>query len=112
MIIEFQQKDGVCIMKMQGRLVPGAEPEYLRAKADELRALNCGKVLVDLSELIQIGSTGIGFIVSLYTSIAKDAQGQFVLVGMQPRVQAVFQLTRLDRIIPHAADMAAAQSML
>jgi hypothetical protein len=52
-----------------------------------------------------IGSTGIGFIVGLFTSTTVNA-GQFVMVGLQPRVSEIFRLTRLNTIIPSAPDVA------
>jgi anti-anti-sigma factor len=104
MVIEVVRQDDVCILRIEGRFVTGVDPEYLSARMDELKRLNRGKVLVDLREMPYIGSTGIGFIVGIFTSVTMNA-GQFVLVGLQPRVLEVFRLTRLATIIPSAPDM-------
>jgi anti-anti-sigma factor len=61
---------------------------YLRAKKDEIKGANCKKVLVDFSDVSDIGSAGIGFIVRVYAS-AKNSGGRFVLVGIRPRVREV-----------------------
>ncbi len=105
MVIQIEQQGDVCVMRIEGPLVTGSDPEYLSAKADDLKRLNAIKVLVDLSQVPHVGSTGIGFIVGVFTSITVNA-GQFVLVGLQPRVHEVFQLTRLNTIIPSAPDLA------
>jgi anti-anti-sigma factor len=112
MLIEINQIDDVCVLRFEGRFTTGSDPEYLRAKAEELKQLSCGKVLVDFREVISIGSTAIGFIVAVYSSVTKLPDGRFVLVGAQPRVREVLDLTRLSTILPLAADMASGMAAL
>jgi anti-anti-sigma factor len=111
MVIEVGQQDDVCVLRVEGRFAAGADTEYLSAKVDELKRMHRGKVLVDLREMPYIGSTGIGFIVGIFTSVTMN-DGHFVLVGLQPRVQEVFHLTRLATIIPSAPDLASGLALL
>jgi anti-anti-sigma factor len=104
MLIEVKPKDGLCLVRCEGRLVT-ADHEYLRAKKDEIKGANCKKVLADFSEVPDIGSAGIGFIVGLYMS-TKNSGGRFVLVGLRPRVREVLDITRVSTVIPLAADVA------
>ena len=104
MLIEVRQKDEICLVRCEGRLVT-ADYEYLHAKRDEIKGVNCKKVLADFSEVPDIGSAGIGFIVGVYTS-TKNSGGRFVLVGLRPRVREVLDITRVSTIIPMAADVA------
>jgi len=104
MLIEVRQKDEICLVRCEGRLVT-ADHEYLHAKKDEIKGANCKKVLADFSEVPDIGSAGIGFIVGIYTSI-KNSGGRFVLVGIGPRVREVLDITRVSTVIPLAADIA------
>ena len=112
MLIELSQIDDVCIMRCEGRFVTGTEPEYLRARSDELKALACAKVLVDFRDVISVGSTAIGFLVAIYSSVTKSPDGRFVLVGAQPRVREVLDLTRLSSILPMAGDIASGMAAL
>jgi anti-anti-sigma factor len=105
MLIEVRQKGEICLLRCEGSFVTGADSEYLRAKQDEIKGANYKKVLVDFSEVSDIGSAGIGFIVGVYTS-TKNSGGRFVLVGLQPRVREVLDLTRVSTVIPLAADIA------
>src|SRR4051794_26463829 len=100
MLIELNQIDDVCILRCEGRFTTGSDPEYLRRKGDEINQLNCAKVLVDFREVISVGSTAIGFLVAVYSSVTKGPEGRFVLVGPQPRVREVLDLTRLSSILP------------
>src|SRR5258706_5277561 len=80
MLIEVHQTDDVCILRFEGRFTTGVELEYLRGKADELKQQACGKVLVDFREVASVGSTAIGFIVAIYSSVIANPEGRFVLL--------------------------------
>ena len=108
MLIELVQLDDVCVVHLKGRFVTGVDLNQLYARMSELRSRNCRKMIVDLSEVSFIGSTGIGFLVGIYTSIARIPGGRFVLAGLSPRVHEVFDITRLSTLIPIAADLEAA----
>jgi anti-anti-sigma factor len=112
MLIEVHQTDDVCILRFEGRFTTGVELEYLRGKADELKQQACGKVLVDFREVASVGSTAIGFIVAIYSSVIAKPEGRFVLVGAQQRVREVLDLTRLSSILPLANDVASGLALL
>ena len=111
MFIEVKQNEGVCFLRCEGRLVAGTDSEYFRVKRDEIKRLNCKKVLVDFSEVSDVGSAGIGFIVGVYTS-TRDSGGHFILVGLKPRVREVFDVTSVSTVIPLAADVSSGLAML
>jgi len=104
MVIGVAERGDVCIVRIEGRFVTGVDPVYLQAKLDELKLLSRGSVLVDLQEMSYVGSTGLGFIVGIFTSVVRNS-GKFVVTGLQPQVRNVFDLTRISTIIPSAADL-------
>jgi anti-anti-sigma factor len=112
MLIKIERQDDVFVLQLSGRFATGADIEYLRAKSDEIRTFNCAKLLVDLREVPSMGSTAIGFIVGIYSSVTKNPGGRFVMVGAAPRVQEVFDLTRLSEVIPSASDVPAGMALL
>jgi anti-anti-sigma factor len=112
MQIEVSQIDDVCVLRFTGRFTTGSDPEFLRQKSDELKKLACEKVLLDFRDTISVGSTAIGFIVAIYSSVTKHPEGRFVLVGAQPRVREVLDLTRLSSILPMAGDIASGMAAL
>jgi anti-anti-sigma factor len=111
MIIELDQQDDVCVLRCKGRLASGQDLEYLLAKKEEIKKLNCGKVLADFREVPSIGSMGIGFLVAIYISVTNSGS-RFVLVGAVPRVQQVLDITRMSAVIPLASDFASGLSRL
>jgi len=104
MVIEVKQEDEVCLLRCAGRFVAGTDPEYLRLKRDEIKELKCKKVLADFSQVSQVGSAGVGFIVGVYTS-TRNSGGRFILVGLRPHVREVFDVTRVSTVIPLGADI-------
>lgn len=111
MFIEVKQKNEVCFLRFEGRFVAGVDPEFLRLKKEEIKRLNCKKVLADFREVCEIGSAGIGFVVGIYV-LTRDLGGRFVLVGVRPRVREIFDVTRVRTIIPLAADIASGLAAL
>jgi|HubBroStandDraft_1064217.scaffolds.fasta_scaffold560786_2 anti-anti-sigma factor len=112
MLIKIEHQDDVCILHLSGRFATGADIEYLRAKSDEIRSFSYAKVLVDLCEVPSMGSTAIGFVVGIYSSVLKNRGGRFVMVGSSPRVREVFDLTRLSDVIPSAPDIPTGMAIL
>ena len=112
MLIEIERQNGVCVLRIKGSLVAGTDPDYLRVKAAEIKSENCNKVLADLRELLSIGSTGIGFLVGIYTSVTKSPGGRFVLVSPSRRVREVLDITRLSTVLPSAPDIASGLAAL
>jgi anti-anti-sigma factor len=100
MIIEIESTGDRCILRFKGQFHAGANLEYLCTKSEEIKALNPREILADLREVISMGSSAIGFIVGLYTSVTKKPGGRFMMAGANARVREVFTLTRLDTIIP------------
>jgi len=64
-----------------------------------LKQLETGqhRLLIDLKEVRFIDSSGLGALLSGYKN-ANLHQGSLVLVGPQPRVKSMFELTRLNRV--------------
>jgi anti-sigma B factor antagonist len=100
MLVEFEQRGDICILRLHGRFATGQDSAYLRAKTDEIKSAGYSKVLADFSQVSYIDSTGIGFLIGIYTSILKNASGRFVLANLNRRVRDVLELTRLANVIP------------
>ena len=70
------------------------------AREQILKYLNSGHhVLVDLSEVKYIDSSGIASLVEGY-QVAKSKNLQFALLGVSHRALQVLQLARLDQVFP------------
>jgi anti-anti-sigma factor len=114
MLVEFEFKGDICTLRLQGRFATGRDTGYLHTKSDELKNSGCSRVLVDLGKVDYIDSTGIGFLIGIYSSVLKMPSGRFALANLNRRVQEVMELTRLAEVIPiypnETAALAALQS--
>jgi anti-anti-sigma factor len=100
MLVEFEQRGEICILRLHGRFATGQDSAYLRSKSDEIKAAGYSKVLADFSQVSYIDSTGIGFLIGIYTSVLKNANGRFALANLNRRVRDVLELTRLANVMP------------
>jgi anti-sigma B factor antagonist len=98
MRLEFEIRDGVCVLRLKGRFVTGSNAEVASAK-NQLRDTGIANAVVDLGEVPYIDSTGLAFLVELY-KILQDRGGQLVLARPNARVREVLALTRIGEIIP------------
>jgi anti-anti-sigma factor len=100
MLVEIEKRGDVCLLRLHGRFATGKDSGYLRGKTEEIKNSNCSKVLADFSEVEYLDSTGIGFLIGIYTSVTKAPAGQFVLCNLNRRVREVLELTRLANVMP------------
>ena len=88
---------GVLVVHLQGPITLGQGTELLRSLVQE--ALDTGKknILLNLSEVFYIDSSGLGELVAAYTT-ATHRGGRLKLMKLTPRVRDVVQLTKVYRI--------------
>jgi len=55
--------------------------------------------VVDLTQVPYMDSAGMGVIVNIYVH-TRNQGGEFYAVGVSDRVKALFELTRVDKLIP------------
>ena len=83
---------GVAKVRCMGKLVAGVTG-VLQA---EVRSLlpESSRIVLDLSELSYMDSSGLGSIIGLYVSV-KRAGGQLDVINLSPRVRQLFSLTNV-----------------
>ncbi len=100
MVIDLEYKDDICVMRLKGRFGAGSDSQYLRKKADEVKAAAPKEVLADFTEVAYLDSIGIGFLIGIYTNLLKSSEGRFALLCPNDRVRAVLDLTKLTGVFP------------
>lgn len=99
MLVEFEFRGDICVLRLHGRFATGQDSLYLHTKAEELKNSGYVKILVDFAAVDYVDSTGIGFLIGIYTSVTKSPNGQFALANANRRVREVLELTRLAQVI-------------
>ena len=80
MLVEFEFRGDICVLRLQGRFATGQDSLYLHTKAEELKTSGCAKILVDFSDVDYVDSTGIGFLIGIYGHLAKNRT--LILIGI------------------------------
>lgn len=90
----IRQVGGVTIADISGRIQLGEESAALRHLVCDLLSNGHKKILFNLSEVSYIDSSGLGHLVSAFTSVRKQG-GDLKLLNLTKNVHNVMQLTRL-----------------
>ncbi len=88
----------ICVIRLRGRFQTGCE-EVSRAARERIRAMDCRAVVVNCRDVPYIDSTGMGCLVSLFTTL-RNAGGAFALAEASERTRSVLALTKLDTVLP------------
>lgn len=89
--------DGLVILAPHGKLNLVTAP-LVKARIDDLVKAGSARVVVDLSGVGFIDSSGLGALIGSLKS-ARQAGGDVRIAGAGEQVRAVLRLTNLDRIL-------------
>jgi anti-anti-sigma factor len=89
------------IVQCTGKLIAG----HTGILRDEVKRLipQSKKIVLDLTNLTQMDSLGLGTVVSLYVS-AKTSGTTLVLINLSPRVRDLFRITKVGSIFEDYAE--------
>jgi anti-sigma B factor antagonist len=99
--------DCVEVVQINGRIELGEGSAAVREVVRDLLAKGRKKILLDLSEVDYIDSSGLGSLVSAFTSVRNDG-GALKLVYLTKKVQDLLQMTRLYTVFDIYDDETAA----
>ena len=94
MNIDVKEHDGVAVLSVKGNLMGGPETISLHEKVKELIEQDKKKIVIDLSNVKWMNSSGLGTIMGCLTSL-KNAQGDLKLCGVTEKVKSLFMITKL-----------------
>jgi len=89
-----RQVGDVTVVDAAGRITLGEGASTFRDAIRDMVAKGNKKLLINLSEVSYIDSSGIGEMVSGFTTVTNSG-GQLKLVGLSKRVKDLLQITKL-----------------
>lgn len=101
--VSVRHEADAAIVRVQGEVDLRTSPE-LRGAFLELLEQRPGRIIVDLSDVHYVDSSGVGTIVELKRRAMRD-RSEVILVGLQPRVRSLFEITRLEQFFTIAASV-------
>ncbi len=107
MKVSSRQVDGVTIVDLSGRITLGEGSVVLRDTIRELVAKGRKEILLNLGDVTYIDSSGIGELVSAFTTI-RNQGGELKLLNLTKKVHDLLQITKLYTVFDISDDEAAA----
>jgi len=109
MKVATRQVDGVTILDLSGRITLGEGSVTLRDAIHDSLAKGSKRIVLNLADISYIDSSGIGELVSAYTSV-KNAGGELKLLNLTRKVHDLLQITKLYTVFDVKDDEASAIS--
>ncbi|MCJ7553895.1 MAG: STAS domain-containing protein [Ignavibacteriaceae bacterium] len=97
MKVKIEETYQAAIIELKGNLIGGENAKLFREKLYELIDQNKKNLVVDMTDVKLVSSTGIGILISGYTTL-KNAGGDLKLAHISDKVQGVLNITKLNQI--------------
>jgi anti-sigma B factor antagonist len=107
MKVSTRQVDGVTILDLSGRITLGEGSVQLRDAVRDLLAKGQKNILLNLADVNYIDSSGIGELVSAYTTV-RNQGGELKLLNLTKKVHDLLQITKLYTVFDVKDDEASA----
>ena len=102
-----RQVNGVMIVDLSGRITLGEGSVILRDTVRDLVGKGNKKILLNLGEVNYIDSSGIGELVSAFTTV-RNQGGELKLLNLTKKVHDLLQITKLYTVFDVKDDETAA----
>jgi len=102
-----RQVDGVTIVDLSGRITLGEGSVLLRDMVRDLVTKGQRKILLNLGDVTYIDSSGIGELVSAFTTV-RNQGGELKLLHLTKKVHDLLQITKLYTVFDVKDDEAVA----
>ena len=105
--IASREVDGVTVLDLSGRITLGEGSVQLRDAVRDLLAKGSKLILLNLADVNYIDSSGIGELVSAYTTV-RNQGGELKLLNLTKKVHDLLQITKLYTVFDVKDDEASA----
>ena len=102
-----REVDGVTVVDLSGRITLGEGSVLLRDSIRDLIAKGTKKILLNLGDVTYIDSSGIGELVSAFTTV-RNQGGELKLLNLTKKVHDLLQITKLYTVFDVKDDEASA----
>jgi len=103
MKIKTRQVDGITIMDCSGRITLGEGSVQLRDAVRDLLGKGSKQILLNLGDVTYIDSSGIGELVSAFTTV-RNQGGDLKLLNLTKKVHDLLQITKLYTVFDIYSD--------
>ena len=98
MVVTTEKNGSALFVKIVGAVDSGAA-EILRSRLKEIAQKKPPKVVLDLSQVPTMGSSGIGKILMFFKTLKED-NTSFEIRGIHENLHSFFKVIKLDKLFP------------
>ena len=97
MKLSDREQDGVMILEPRGKIMGGPDATMLHDKLYEFIQQGKTRVVIDLSRIEWMNSTGLGILIQGYTTL-RNSDGQLKLAEVTEKIQSLLTITKLAAV--------------
>jgi len=95
--IKEREREGICILDMNGRLTVGDEASKFRERMSKIIASGRHNIILNMAQVDYVDSTGLGAMVMFYTTLNRDGD-KVKLLNLTRRSIELLVMTKLTTI--------------
>ena len=113
MILTFKisEENNIQLLKLSGELIDRNQATELMVAIDELLELGKSKLMIDLSDLKYMNSSGLNVLIQLLTK-TRSRGGESVIFNVNKKVNELLVITKLNTLFKVAESKAEAIGLL
>ena len=94
MKLSDREEQGVVILEPRGKIMGGPDASLLHDKLYECIEQDKKQIVVDLSQVDWMNSTGLGILISSYTTL-RNHEGMLKLANVTDKIKSLLTITKL-----------------
>lgn len=94
MAVKEKIQGDVAVLQISGKLMGGDETKAVHEKVKSLLADGRKKIVIDVSKVKWLNSSGLGMLISCLTSVT-NADGKLKIAGATEKINSLFMITKL-----------------
>ena len=107
----FDDKIDYALTELHAQVLGGNDALAFNATINELLTIDISTLIVDCKHVELMNSSGLGMLVSAFT-LFKNANKKLVLVNISDKINNLFRITHLDKVLTIHKDIETALSVL
>ncbi len=92
-----REQNGVMILEPRGKIMGGPDATLLHDKLYDCIQKGKTKVVIDLSRIEWMNSTGLGILIQSYSTL-RNSDGQLKLARVTEKIQSLLTITKLEPV--------------
>lgn len=109
MELSLNEQNGTAVIELHGNVMGGPDALHLNEKLHELGDKGIKRVILDLSNVNVINSSGLGMLIGGLTAM-RNMGGELKIAKASPKVETLLTVAKLQSVFPNYSSVEEAQN--